>query len=134
MDPPSALSVVEVEDTTVVVFDAAVVEEVEEAENRVGEDTVVLVLDGDDDVADACPPSSSCLALPSRGEEGCRGEAEIEGDSNKLDLLHGGDFSKSKRSSIPRLAAMSKYCPSTRYVALNALHTQLTITLMKQLP
>ena len=69
-----------------------------------------------------------------RGEEGGRGEAEIEGDSNKLDLLHGGDFSKSKRSSIPRLAAMSKYCPSTRYVALNALHTQLTITLMKQLP
>ena len=78
----------------------------------------------------------------SRGEGGCRGEegrrgvslAEIEGDSNKLDLLVGGDCSKSKRSSSPRLAAMSKYCPSTRYVALNALHTQLTTTLMKQLP
>ena len=62
----------------------------------------------------------------SRGEEGCRGvsPAEIEGDSNKLDLLVGGDCSKSKRSSIPRLAAMSKYCPSTRYVALNDLNSR----------
>ena len=61
-----------------------------------------------------------------RGEEGCRGMslAETEGDSNKLDWLHGGDFSKSKRSSNPRLEAMSKYCPSTRYVALNDLQGQ----------
>ena len=64
--PPSALSVV-VGDTMVAVLDEAV----EEAENRVGEeDTVVLVLDGDDDVADACPPlSSCCLASAVKSKE-----------------------------------------------------------------
>ena len=34
--------------------------------------------------------------------------AEVEGDSSKLVLLVGGDFSKSRRSSRPRLVAMSK--------------------------
>ena len=58
-------------------------------------------------------------------EEGSRDvcSAEMEGEETKLDLLHGGDFSKSRRSTIPRMGAMSKYCPSTRYEALNALHS-----------
>ena len=61
----------------------------------------------------------------SRVEEGSRDVCsdETEGDETKLDLLHGGDFSKSSRSTIPRMGAMSKYCPSTRYEALNALHS-----------
>ena len=43
----------------------------------------------------------------SRCDEGSK-VAEVEGDSSKLVLLVGGDFSKSRRSSRPRLVAMSK--------------------------
>ena len=43
----------------------------------------------------------------SRADEGSK-VAEVEGDSSKFALLAGGDFSKSRRSSRPRLVAMSK--------------------------
>ena len=43
----------------------------------------------------------------SRADEGSK-VAEVEGDSSKLVLLVGGEFSKSRRSSRPRLVAMSK--------------------------
>ena len=54
----------------------------------------------------------------SRGDEGskvgCLAEVEVEGESSKLVWLEGGDFSKSRRLSRPRLVAMSKNCPSNR--------------------
>ena len=82
------------------------------------------MLDGENGVLSAtpeCDAGTASLEASSKvrdagGDEGSTFErlAEREGDSAKLVLLVGGDCSRSRRSSRPRLVAMSKNSPSIR--------------------
>ena len=82
------------------------------------------MLDGENGVlstAPECDAGTASLEASSEvrgagGHEGSTFErlAERDGDSVKLVLLVGGDCSRSRRSSRPRLVAMSKNSPSIR--------------------
>ena len=78
------------------------------------------MLDGENGVLSTAPEcdagTASLEASSVRGDEGSTFErlAERDGDSAKLVLLVGGDCSRSRRSSRPRLVAMSKNSPSIR--------------------